>query len=121
MNIKTIAKFVDQPLVVNKLQKSMPTLLVTSALGYGAYKTYQAPKDKRKEALTKNAIVLGSTVVASIVAAHGLKVGKIQILKGLMPPAETAELLVKQKNAVESFLSKEKKLDKNVKKNSRKF
>lgn len=116
MNIKSIAKFVDQPLVVNKLQKSMPTLLVTSALGYGAYKTYQAPKDKRKDALTKNAVVLGSTVAASIIAAQGLKVGKTQIIKGLFPPADKAVLLAKQKKAVEKFLLDEKNVDSNVKK-----
>ena len=114
MKILSIAKFVDQPLVINKLQKLMPTILTGGAIAYGTAKTLQQPHEKRKEALTKNAIVLGSTVAASIVAAHGLKIGKSKLLKGLMPPEDTQKLIYNQKKAIEKYLQSEKNISQNV-------
>ena len=116
MNISTIAKYVDQPVVLNSLQKKMPALLIGGGAAFGAYDTYKHSKGKHpdKKRALKSFIVIGTTIAASLIGARGLKIGGKQIFNGLMENKPLKEILGEQKAAVEEFISntglKDKKL-----------
>lgn len=106
MKISTIAKYVDQPVVLNGLQKKMPVLLIGGGSAFGLYDVYKHRKGKKsdeKRAL-KSAIVIGSTIAASIIGTRGLKVGGKQIFEGLMENKPLKEILKEQTAAVNKFI-----------------
>ena len=84
MKISSIGKFIDQPLIVNSLQRKMPAILIGSATAFGVYDTFKKPKEERKTAAAKNAITLAVTVAASLLGTRGLKVKGKRIIPGLM-------------------------------------
>ena len=45
MNISTLGRCIDQPLVLNKLHKKMPALLISSGIGFGVYDTIKSSKN----------------------------------------------------------------------------
>ena len=49
MNINTLARYVDQPILLNKLQKSIPAVLIGVGAVYGAYDTYHSSKHRDNE------------------------------------------------------------------------
>ena len=49
MKISTIAKYVDQPLVLNGLQKKMPVLLIGGGSAFGLYDVYKHRKGKKSD------------------------------------------------------------------------
>jgi len=110
MKIQAFTKYIDQPIVINKIQKAFPAILCGSALAGGVIDTLRTPKEKRSEKGTKNAIILSSTVLASLVGARGLKVGKKQIIKGLMPMQDTKQIIESHKKAIEEYLKKKPKI-----------
>lgn len=66
MNILKIAgKFLDQPLLVGKFQKSVPTILLTAGGLYGIHEVKKAP-DKHKN---RAAVRVGTTMMFTIVSA----------------------------------------------------
>ena len=77
MKVQHIAKFIDQPLIVNKISTAAPYILGGCATALGVHDVFiqkhekQEPKGRR---LRKNIVVLGTVAVASLVAAKGLKV-----------------------------------------------
>lgn len=99
-NIKAIGKFLDQPILVAKFQKAVPTLLTTGA---AAYTLYDASKEKdpqkRKQRALKTGITLGTTVTAALVAP---KIAA-NITKRALP---TSLNVIKKNNArlVDSFI-----------------
>ena len=48
-SIKTVGKYLDQPLLVGKLSKTMPAILVGGSALYTAKKTIEAPKRNEKK------------------------------------------------------------------------
>jgi hypothetical protein len=62
MKISAISKFVDQPLLVNNLQRKMPALLIGGAAVFGICDTLGKPKEERKKQGIRNAIILPVTV-----------------------------------------------------------
>ena len=129
MKIQTIAKYVDQPVLLNKLQQKMPALLIGTGAAYGTYDTFKSPRrhshehpDKHKYQNTesrlkqgvKNAIIISSTITASLVGARGLAIGGKKIIKGLMEYTPVDKLLQKQTEAVNHFISNKKPLDDNL-------
>ncbi len=110
MKISTVAKFIDQPMVLNKLDKNMPALLIGAGGGFGIYdslKKSKATKDK-KQKFYKNTIVISSTIAASLLGTRGLSIGGKKIFKGLMERTHLSELQKLQTDSVEAFLKKVK-------------
>ncbi len=106
MSIKALAKYIDQPLVINKLQKHMPAIIVSGATVIGGIDVLRTEKSKQKEKFIKNTLVLTSTISATLLAARGLKIGQKKIFNGLMPLESSSELLKKQSAVVDNFLQK---------------
>lgn len=107
MKIATIAKYVDQPMVLNKLDKKMPALLIGAGGGYGVIDTFRSKhgEDKHKK-FVKYSIIIASTIAASLIGTRGLKIGGKKIIKGLMESVSLPELQKTQTMAVEKYLSK---------------
>ena len=115
MQIQTIAKFVDQPIILNKLQQKMPRVLIGTGAAFGLYDTFKpSRKENRFRQGIKNAIIISSTVTASLVGARGLAIGGKKIIKGLMEYTPVDKLLQKQTEAVNHFISNKKPLDDNL-------
>lgn len=107
-NIKAFGKFLDQPILISKLNKAMPKIMTSGALGYLAFDTYQNNKkeqDKqkvKKEALQKG-IILASTVASALVAP------KIAAKITKREPIETLEKIQKKnQNLIDNFINSQK-------------
>ena len=108
MKIATIAKYVDQPIVLAKLHKKMPHLLVASGTAFGIsdYCKYaKKHKRNRKTHFIRNTVVISSTIGASLLGTRGLKINGKKIFNGLMGNIPLKELQVKQANAVDRYLA----------------
>lgn len=108
MKISTMAKYIDQPVVLHGLQKKMPALLIAGATGFGLYdlhKHRKQKKDHEKRAL-KSAIIITFTVAASLIGTRGLKIGGKRVIKGLMENKSLDKILSEQRDAVEGFVEK---------------
>lgn len=114
MNIKTLARCVDQPILLNKLQKNIPTILVGVGTAYGVYDTYNCSKNRdnefKKKKFLKNSIIIATTIASSLAAANGLKLFGMQVVPRLIHQPSLRELLKKQKSAISDFLSSSKNL-----------
>ncbi len=104
MNIHAAGKFLDQPVLISKLKRQTPKILTGAAIAYGTYDTMKAPKEERKNRGIKNAIVLGSAAITSLVSAFGLKAGKKQIFQGLVNVKEPENIIMNNVFAVDKFL-----------------
>ena len=100
MNISTLGKFLDQPLLSNALSRKMPHILIGSAIAYGIKDTYSHEKKDRKESAIKNAIILGSIVAASIFTAKKVKIKG----ENLIEFTPKNQILKKQNKAIDEFL-----------------
>ncbi len=105
MKISTLAKYVDQPIVLNSLQKKMPALLISGAAIFGTYDTLKIknPK-KRKNTAKKNIIIMTSTIAASLIGTRGLKLNNRRIITGLMENKSLYKIIEEQTAAVNKFL-----------------
>ena len=119
MNINTIGRFADQPILLNKLQKKMPYILITTGTAYGIWDTYKSSKGKdidyKKQKAIRNTIIITSTAAASLIGANGLNIKGKKILPALISQESLANILKKQNEAADIFLSSKKKLSQNVK------
>ena len=106
MNIQTVAKFADQPVILHKLQKHMPEFLIGAGAGYGIYDTYKHRKDDQKRGI-KNFIVIGTTIAASLAGTRGLKIKGKRIIKGLMEDKSLKDILTRQSTAVDKYIKSE--------------
>ena len=87
MKITTICKYVDQPMILNKLDKKMPALLIGTGGAFGVVNSVKsAQKDKKtaKQKFAQNVIIISSTIGASLLGTRGLKINGKKIVKGLM-------------------------------------
>lgn len=66
--IKNIGQYLDQPILVGKFSKAVPTVLGTIATVYGVREVHKAPEHKKKKTATYAGIILASTVLSSLVA-----------------------------------------------------
>mgnify|MGYP000044803213 FL=1 len=117
MKISTICKYVDQPMILNKLDQKMPALLIGAGGTYGLADSLRHSKKDRKHAKEKfvqNAIVISSTIGASLLGTRGLKIGGKKIFNGLMERVHFTELQKVQTEAVDKFLKKTKINDKEI-------
>lgn len=107
MKIQSLAKYIDQPIIINNIQKAFPSILIGSAVAGGMAATAKAPEHKKKEAAIKSTIILSSTVLASLVAARGLKIGNRKLLKGLMPLKDRSKIFEERQKAINNFIKQE--------------
>lgn len=115
MKIQTIAKYVDQPIILNKLDKKMPALLIGAGGGYGLIDTFMSKQDEdKRKKFIKNSIIITSTIIASLIGTRGLKIGNKKLIKGLMESVSLSDLQKTQTTAVENYLSKTQPSNKNV-------
>ena len=115
MNISTIGKYVDQPIILNKLDKKMPALLIGAGGLYGIADSFiHSKKEHNKKRFLQNGIVIASTIAASLIGTRGLKIGNKKIIKGLMESTPLKNLQDLQKNAVERFLNVVQVADENI-------
>ncbi len=117
MKISTLCKYVDQPMILNKLDQKMPALLIGAGGSYGVLNTIKHnKKDKfeREQKLIQNAIVISSTIIASLIGTRGLKIGNKKIINGLMERIHISELQKIQTEAVNNFISQTKIKNKEI-------
>lgn len=102
-------------MILNKLDKKMPALLIGAGGGYGVIDTFRSREgeDKRKK-FVKNSIIIASTIAASLIGTRGLKIGGKKIIKGLMESVSTVELQKTQTEAVNKFLKAANIKDKKI-------
>ncbi|MFI3300889.1 MAG: hypothetical protein R3Y28_05645 [Candidatus Gastranaerophilales bacterium] len=109
MKISTIGKYIDQPLLLDKLEKNIPKILIGSGTGYALGDSILNKKNKSEEqekfGLLKSAIVLSSTIAASLIAARGLKINNKEVIKGILHTHETSDLIAKQTKAVDKYIN----------------
>lgn len=118
MKVSTIAKYVDQPMILNKLHKNMPAFLIGAGGTFGIadyfhHKNKHGNKEE-KHHLLKNMIVISSTIGASLIGTRGLKIGSKKLFYGLMENVPLKELQKTQRKAVTSYLEKTKVKDEEV-------
>lgn len=114
MKISSIGKFIDQPLIVNSLQRKMPPILIGSATAFGIYDTLKKPKEERKTTTIKNTITLAVTIAASLIGTRGLKIYGKRILPGLMECVPKSDIIKKQTNAIKTFIESSKLEDEQI-------
>ncbi len=102
MKIQTLAKYIDQPLLINKLNKQMPKVLVASA-------GLLALADAKKHGNEKHKLLKNMIIATSIVAATLFSIKKMKLID-LFP---LKEIIKKQTDAVDKYINK-----KNIKDNS---
>ena len=107
-NINTLGKFLDQPILISKLNKAIPEIMTIGALGYLAFDTFENNKkeqDKqkvKKEALQKG-IILASTITSALIAPK--IAGKIT----KRDPIETLNKIKKNNSKlIDDFISAQK-------------
>ncbi len=69
-NLKVLGKFLDQPILVSKLQKAMPIALTALCGAYTAYDASKAEEGKKKQRAVKTGLTLGSAAAAAIAAPY---------------------------------------------------
>ncbi len=69
-NIQVLGKFLDQPILVSKFQRAVPTILTAGAAAYTIQKVNATPKEKRKKCAIKTGITLGLTAASAIAAPY---------------------------------------------------
>ena len=104
-------------MILNKLDQKMPALLIGAGGSYGVLNTIKHnKKDKfeREQKLIQNAIVISSTIIASLIGTRGLKIGNKKIINGLMERIHISELQKIQTEAVNNFISQTKIKNKEI-------
>ena len=101
-NIKAFGKFLDQPILISKLDKSMPKILGTAGAIFTAHKAYDTfvkNENKDKKKFFKETFVLATSIASALLAP---KIAS-KILK--RPQGETIKA-IKNTNGVliENFL-----------------
>lgn len=106
MKISSIGKFLDQPLLSNSLSRKMPLILASSAAAFGIKDTLEQQKDERKKRAVKNAIILGTITLSSVLASRFIKIKGESLLDAI--PKE--EILLKQRQVIDNFVTENKNL-----------
>lgn len=101
--LSAIGKTLDQPLLVSRFSKAVPSVLIGGAAAYGLYDTYKAPEKDRKKSFVKNLSVLGFTVNSALIATRGLKVFGKKLIPGLQEIKTPQETIKKSERILNRF------------------
>lgn len=69
-NLSVLGKYLDQPMLVAKFKKAVPSVLAGGAAAYTAYDSLKEEKGKRKQRAIKTGITLGVTVASALSAPY---------------------------------------------------
>lgn len=72
-SIKTIGKYLDQPLLVAKFSRAVPAVLCAGAGLVTAHNTLHAPEGQKEKVCIQNLCVMAGTVGSALIATRGLK------------------------------------------------
>lgn len=98
-NIQTLGKFLDQPVLVSKFQKTVPGLLTAGAAAFVAKDVFQSKPEERKEKVIKAGITMGVTVAAALAASTIASA----VTKRPLPPG-IDKVKAKNKDLIDSFV-----------------
>lgn len=98
--ISAIGKYLDQPLLISKLNKSVPYILSGFAGGYLINDVHKTPKEERRKEGLKTAITLFGTILSAIVAP---KIASKLTKRNPFP--STCEVINRNKVLVNNFIS----------------
>lgn len=104
-SFSSIGKSIDQPVVVAKLGRATPALLIGGAVVKCGIETYKAPEEKKKNTLIKTALVLAGTIAGALLASRQT-LGSFSVKK----------TIENQKKIADEILKNNKKLSENAKK-----
>jgi len=117
MKLTHIAKYVDQPLITNKISQAAPLVLAGCATGLGIHDVFIKKHDNNqstKDRIIKNAVILGTVAGASLLTARGLSLGGKKIFSGLIETPKKNELIKEQTKAINNFIEQFKPTDKKL-------
>lgn len=98
--ISAIGKYLDQPLLISKLNKSVPYILSGFAGGYLINYVHKTPKEERRKEGLKTAITLFGTILSAIAAP---KIASKLTKRNPFP--STCEVINRNKVLVNNFIS----------------
>lgn len=98
--IKTLGKYLDQPLLVENYKKAVAPIFISGATVYGANEIRKAPQEKKKETAIRTASVLTATTVSSLYAPKL----SAKILRLPYQKYRTAEIIKNNTQSVDSFV-----------------
>ncbi len=110
MKLSSVGKFLDQPLISNTLARKMPLILGATALCYGIKDTLSQPTENRRNQGIRNAIILGSITISSVLASKFIKIKGEKLIETL----PKKDILLEQKNAITRFITKNEHISKNT-------
>jgi hypothetical protein len=117
MNISTIAKYMDQPVIQYHLQKKTPLLLIGGGGAFALADTVKHAhehKDDGKQYFFKNAIIIAAAMGATMLGARGLSIKGHRIFNGLQENKLFGEIKKNQSGAVKDFIDETKLTDKDI-------
>ena len=102
--IKTIGQYLDQPILVGKFEKTVPTVLTAIGAAHCAKEIHDVPKEKKEKAFIYSTTIMTSTILSALIA-----------------PKVAAKIVGKQyeKISISSIQNKNKKLIANFLKNNK--
>lgn len=98
--ISAIGKYLDQPLLISKLNKSVPYILSGFAGGYLINDVHKTPKEERRKKGLKTAITLFGTILSAIAAP---KIASKLTKRNPFP--STCKVINRNKVLVNNFIS----------------
>lgn len=113
-NIKAFGKFLDQPILISKFNKTMPSLLVAGSSLYlikqhkdefKKAKTFEEKKEINKNTFKKSIVLFGSILSALFAPKIASKITKRSELESLK------DIIQKNKKLIDGFLKKNKVSD----------
>lgn len=67
-SIKIFGKYLDQPKLVEKFSKTIPAIMIAGGAGFAWHNANKAPEKEKKKTLTKDVIVIATTIAAALAA-----------------------------------------------------
>lgn len=83
VKMNTLGKYLDQPALINKMNKTMPWALSTIGLGYAIQDSYKAPEGQKKKKFIQDASILTFTIASALLATKGLTIKGKEIIEGI--------------------------------------
>lgn len=85
VKLNILGKFLDQPALVNRINKAIPPVLSAAGAAYVINDAVRAPEDKKESRFIQGASVMSFTIASALIATHGWKNTKGKhIIKGLI-------------------------------------
>lgn len=90
VKLSTVGKFLDQPALLDNINKAMPLALTGIGGTYAVCNANKAPEGQKKKKLEQNLCIMGATIVSSLLATRGIRI-KGKGFDGIAEPAELNE------------------------------